>query len=64
MPCLDGGDDGMCYGGGAGSVEDLLLEESGGQHVVRGIVTAKGESLIAPNVVITTGRLVGRSVGR
>jgi tRNA U34 5-carboxymethylaminomethyl modifying enzyme MnmG/GidA len=41
----------------AGSVEDLILEEGeGGMQTVRGILTASGDSILAPNVVITTGK--------
>lgn len=39
-----------------GSVEDLVLDEAGGDgKAVRGIATAAGETLLASNVVITTG---------
>jgi tRNA uridine 5-carboxymethylaminomethyl modification enzyme len=37
------------------SVEDLLLESSSGNHVVRGIKTMVGDHILADAVVITTG---------
>jgi hypothetical protein len=40
----------------SGSVEDLLLDEAGEAREVRGILTASGDQIIAPKVVITTGR--------
>ena len=40
----------------AGSVEDLVLDEAAGSSkAVRGITTAAGDTILAPNVVITTG---------